>query len=283
MSRLICVVCALSLLAAGAVTTAKAEIIQVALIVDASSSTESELPVFRAGVAGGIGILPTDGSVELTLVQFSATAAVLVDALLIDSPADRAFAVAQANSIDPAVTDVPPFQGGTNFEDGFLKATDAVTGSPLFGQAGLQWYNMLTDGNPTAHNHWSTADLDEETRKARARAFGVDARDAAIAAGVDNISFEVLDPPVDPLAGIPYLETLTYPGAPFTVAGDPPVFPDPIQSQGFIFQIGSVDDIESALTAKFEAAGIPEPITLGMVLVGSVAVLFRRRPATRKP
>jgi len=257
---------------------AQANVIQVGLIVDASSSTEGELPAFRAGVAAGIGSLTTDGTVELTLTQFSAEALVLVDALLIDSVADRDFAVAQANGIDPNLTAIEPFTGGTNIEDGIEETVAAMTASTRFGDADLQWINILTDANPTSHNQLGMDDIVEETRKARARQFALDARNDAITAGIDNISFEILDPPADPAAGIPYAQTLAHPLPFFTVTGDPPVFPDPIESQGFILELPGVDDIASALQAKFAAAEIPEPTTATLTLLGLAGLaVFRRR------
>ncbi|MEE9211891.1 MAG: hypothetical protein V3U29_04475 [Phycisphaeraceae bacterium] len=229
-------------------------------------------------MANALASLLTDGAVEVTLVQFSATAAVLVDALLIESPADRAFAVGQALAIDPVTTDVPPFEGGTNFEDAFEMTTAAVTGSPRFASADFQIFNMLTDGNPTTHNNLGLPDLDEASRLARARMFGKDARDDAITAGIDAISFEALgSTPAD----ITYLETLTHPSAPFHVTGTPLVFPDPLQSQGFILEIAGVSDIEDALIAKFDAAGItPEPGTLMRMVIGAASLLRQQRGVT---
>lgn len=258
---------------------ARAAVVQLGLVVDASSSTEQELPTFRAGVANALGTLKTDGSVELTLVQFSANGRVLFGPTLIDSTADRDAAVAAAHGIDPGLTNVPPFNGGTNIEDAFLDTTSAITGSPLFATADYQFVNMLTDGNPTAHNHFTFDDLDTNTRRARARGFGKDARDAALAAGIDAISFEVLGPPNDGVAGIPYLQTLTAPGAPFDATGDPPTFPDPIQSQGFLLEIGGVGDIQDALTAKFVAGGfaVPEPGGAAALAAAGLALGAARR------
>lgn len=242
-------------------------IIQLGLIIDASSSTDDELPTFRDGVADALATLKTDGSLELTLVQFSAEGKVIFGPSIMDSPAVLQEAVTAAKTLDPTFTDIPPINGGTNIEDAFLETLNALQGSANAGNASLQFINMLTDGHPTSHNHLNFSDFNDTVRHGRGQTFAKQQRDALVAAGIDVISFEALgSSPAD----LDYLKTLTHPGEPAVVEKDPNTgaltFPSPITSQGFLLPIATVNGITDALSAKFAAAGFastldPDPLT----------------------
>ena len=237
-------------------------ITQLGLIIDASSSTEDELPTFRNGIAEALRTLKTDGSLELTLTQFSAEGLVIFGPSKIDSPAILQEAVNTVLALDPTETDVPPFNGGTNLEDAFLETLTALQGSPNANDASLQFVNMLTDGHPTSHNHLGLQDFDELSRHQRGQMFAKDQRDALIAAGIDVISFEALGSSAEDTE---YLKTLAYPEPAFIVQGNPLKFPDSITTQGFLLPIATENGIAAALTAKFAAAGFgtsrpPDPL-----------------------
>ena len=135
---------------------------------------------------------------------------------------------------------------------------------------------MLSDGKPTVSNFIIANPLQfisatEEDIHARAEMDGKTARDAALAAGFDVISFEAID--FDP-TGLSYLLELAAP-QPSVVA---PAFPDPIDSAGFVVEVIDFAGVKSALTEKFTAAGlIPEPASLLMVVLGGVTLFSRRR------
>ena len=237
-------------------------VIQLGLIIDASSSTEDELPTFRKGVADALATLQTDGSLELTLVQFSAEGKVIFGPAKIDSEAVRQEAVDTALTLDPTFTDIPPFEGGTNIEDALLETFLALQGAPNAADASLQFVNMLTDGHPTSHNHLGFSDFDETARHQRGQTFAKAQRDALVAGGVDVISFEALG---SSDSDINYLKTLAYPDPPAVLDSVPLVFPSPITDQGFLLPIATVSGIADALSAKFQAAGFavslePKPL-----------------------
>ncbi len=241
-------------------------IVQLGLIVDASSSTEDELPTFRQGVADGIAVLKTDGSLELTLTQFSAEGLVIFGPTLMDSDSVRQDAINAALAIDPEATAIPPFDGGTNLEDAFLVTLEAMQEAPNADNASLQFVNMLTDGHPTSHNHLNFTDVDDSNRHSRGQSFAKAQRDALVAAGVDVISFEALG---SSAADLEYLKTLAFPEPAAVLDGATPSFPSPITKSGFLLPIATVDGIAAALTAKFEAAGFaatldPDPLTGGI-------------------
>lgn len=96
--------------------------------------------------------------------------------------------------------------------------------------------------------------------------FAKQARDSAIAAGIDVFSFEALGSrPQD----IEFLETMAHPEPAVLLQNSDPdlqsKFPDPITANGFILEVADVSGIAGALTAKFTAAGLvvaPDPLRL---------------------
>ena len=249
-------------------SAAPPSIIQLGLILDASSSTDSqELPVFVQGVANGIAALKTDGTIELTVAQFRSAALVIFGPTLIDSDAVRQQAIDRVLALNPDDSlETHPLLGvltsGTDIEEGFKVTEEAMAGSPNAGNASLQFINMLTDGHPTLHSDLGFGDIDETARHERAKMFAKTERDRIIAAGIDVISFEALG---SDAADIAYLQTLAYPEPAVLLSGTDPAFPDPITDSGFILEIASREGIEAALVAKFEAAGFavtlpPDPL-----------------------
>lgn len=256
---------------------AHAVVTQLGLVIDTSSSMDAgDEAIAKAGITAALAGIATDGSIEVTVVQFSASAATIFSPTVIASDVDRDTLIAAINNIDPTSTDIPPFNGGTNFEDAFLVVTDALTNSSEFATRNFAMINVLSDANPTTHNHLGLEDIDEDNRMLRARNFGADARDAAVAAGIELISFELIDPPTGEPGGLPYAQTLVYPGPGIV---DPPAFADPFTDEGFIFNLAGVADIQAALEAKFAAAGfiVPEPASAMLLITGSVLICRRRR------
>jgi hypothetical protein len=258
---------------------AQGAITQLGLVLDTSTSFDSpaEQMTAKAGLSNAVALMDIDGSVEITLVQFSAMALTKIGPLVLDSAADRQAVIDAINDIDPADTEIIAGIGGTNFDAAFKEVTTQITGSPNFADREFAIVNMITDGDPTFYDGCCTINeaLDEELRKANARAAGLNSRNAATAAGIEVLSFELIDPPTGEPGGIPYVETLAFPGsAPFTA----PPFPDPITSKGFIVELAGVEDIEDALLAKWVAAdlGTPEPGTLILLTLGAAALLRRR-------
>ena len=270
----------LVLCAFGMGNPAMGAITQLGLVLDTSTSFDSpeEQVTAKAGLTNAVSLMDVDGSVEITVVQFSAMALTKIGPLVLDSAADRQAVIDAINDIDPADTEIIAGIGGTNFDAAFKQVTTSLTGSPNFADREFAIVNIITDGDPTFYDACCTLDeaLNEELRKANARAAGLASRNAAVTAGIDVISFELIDPPTGEPGGVPYVETLAYPGsAPFSA----PPFPDPITSKGFIVELAGVEDIEGALLAKWVAAdlGTPEPASLLVLGLGTAALLSTRR------
>lgn len=257
-------------LASGAVMVASAgealAITQVGLLIDSSASiADADFLTLRTGVANAAGQFVTDGSVEVTVVQFASTAGVVVGPTVINSPADRTAVVDAINGIDRTA------EGGTtNYEAAFNLIASTLDFS---GPDDRQFINMLTDGEPT---NSSQTVLDGQADPIDAT-LAIAARDSLIVAGADLISFEAINLSVSAQSFL--LDDLAYP-QPGVLA---PPFPNPITTNGFVVAVDSFADVEGALLGKFRALDVsrevPEPATavLGLMGLGALMAVRRRR------
>jgi hypothetical protein len=153
--------CALLAPAAG-----HANVIQLGFVLDRSGSIGAgNWTTIVNGLAGAVNLIPTTGRYEVSVVTFSSNATTDVARLLVDSVAAR-------TALSTAIAGLPFTGGGTDYADAFDAISAAFAGSTATVDA--SYVNFATDGepgNPTA---------------------AVTARDALIAAGVDNISIEAI-------------------------------------------------------------------------------------------
>jgi len=155
---------------------------QVCMLIDGSGSIAAgDFGVMIEGVAAAVedaDCVPHDGSVELTVVQFSNDATVEVAPIVITG--------ANVAAIAADIRAIGQKGANTNMAIGFGTCTSAMVGSPNFGSATLQVINLSTDGVPTAPVNGDPRDA------------AIDARDAAIAAGVDEIDAEAIGTETEP-------------------------------------------------------------------------------------
>jgi hypothetical protein len=118
---------------------------QVAIILDGSTSISSaNWNITRNGLAAAVEnstCVPQDGSVELTVVQFSNNATLEVGPVVITA----ANATAVANSI----RNITQLTGGTCICCGICRAADTLRNSTNFDADIKQALNLVTDGDPT--------------------------------------------------------------------------------------------------------------------------------------
>jgi len=119
--------------------------IQVAMILDSSGSIDAgEWAAMVTGLATAVNdtqCMPHDGSVELTVIQFSQYAQLEVGPVVI---ADAATAATVANDI----MNISPIGGTTCISCGFCLAADTLVASPNFDTSLKQAINLVTDGEP---------------------------------------------------------------------------------------------------------------------------------------
>ena len=139
----------LMLLAAlpGAGVSAGDELIQLAMVVDGSGSINpTEWQTMTDGLAAAIqNCLRDDGTVELTVVQFSDSAQTMVPPTLITA--------ANKAAVAATIAAMSQMGGSTYMEKGFDQAVSEVSASPNYAKATKRVMNLSTDGaatNPSA-------------------------------------------------------------------------------------------------------------------------------------
>jgi hypothetical protein len=224
---------------------------QLGFMVDASGSIGSTNfnNILRTGIANAFSnVLPTDSSVEVTLVRFSTSAQTIISPTVIDSAATR-------SAVASAVASMAYTGGSTCYSCAFNTLTGAVSGSNIYDPDNEIIYNMATDGDPFPESD----------------ATAIAARNAAITAGVDEIDAEFIGSVGS--SGYNFLlNEIVYP-QPGNVA--PPDY-----SPGFVTAV-SFENFENAFTNKLQqVVDVPVPGTVLLMGAGLLGLGFSRRLAT---
>lgn len=205
---------------------------QMVMLIDGSGSIAgADFQIMLDGIAAAVqdpACLPHTGEVELSVVQFSTIAQLEVGPTVIDS-------TATANTFATAVTGITQMGNVTNYQAAFDLARTTITGSSNFATAHFQVINMSTDGEPTAGTP------DPHTG-------AISARDAAVAAGVDEIDVEAIAMTPGDMTWIQ--DNILYP-QPGNIA--PPYTP------GWLIPIADFQEYASSLCEKFQEVVPPEP------------------------
>lgn len=206
--------------------------VQLAFLVDGSGSISgSEFQVMLNGIGDAVAnpaCVPHNGSVELTVIQFSSSAQTeLGGPRVIDS--------GSAENLANEIRAIRRNSGGTNYEAGFNLAIGAVQGSANFGNA-RQVINITTDGAPTS-----------------GQTDPMVLRDNAVANGFDEIDAEGIGVRG---SGITVLQHLVYP-QPGTL--HPPEAWPPSAS-GWVRLVANVDEFAKTVCQKFQVTTGPNPL-----------------------
>lgn len=246
---------ALALAAASLTTYAAPLTTQLGFLIDASGSIGTpNFNTMRSGYATALAALPTDGSIELTVVTFASGTATVVAPTIVTA--------ATLPSIITAINGMVYTQGGTATDAGINAIRGLMIGSGNFNRTLNSMINIATDGVPNSTSAAITAAVNAENA-------GIDALTAE-AIGSFNANFLrdlVFSPVNGPCAGC---------GTLLAVNSVPP---NPMTSNPWVLPVNSFDDFPTAINAKVQASvgNVPEPGVMTLLALGLVGLGFARR------
>jgi len=238
---------------------------QLGFAIDGSGSISgTEFNTQISGLSSAFNVVPTDSSVEVTIVQFSSFAQLEIGPLVIDSVATR-------NSLINQTQMITQIGGGTTPGTAINLLTAELTGSANFGGDSL--INLSTDGGFSLNAAQNSANS--------AKGAGIDALTAegiGFGAALNNLRDLVFGPMTNPGDGSgEILATDAAPGNPL----DPGVNP-------WVVPVSDFSAFGPVIQSKLQAVvvvDVPVPASVAFLLVGIVGlaasqVLQRRRRQT---
>lgn len=230
------------------------QVTQIAMAIDGSGSISSgDWTIILNGIANAVeNNLPHDGSVELTVVQFTTglsgrynDGTYTYEAKVEIPP--TVITAANYAAIATTIRGLSQGNGNTPIADGIWVGWLSMLNSPNFGTSNKQVINVATDGGPNVR--WSNVNLRDPGGNAGTDV--PDARDAAVAAGLDELDAEAIGAGA-PLEAMRDLMVWPQPG---TIA--PPFTP------GWVQYVADAAEFSSAIGEKFERISEPEGHPVG--------------------
>ena len=272
--RLFIVILLLLALAVAAPSTLSASTpkVQLAIVIDGSDSISTEeWRLQKFGIADALGkpsVVPRDGSIELCVVQIGASG--LYGERVHVELEPTVVTEASIATIIETVRAMRQGRGFTPIAGGIRTSARLITRSPYFAFAQRQVINIATDGMP--YDQLKFPHLPKEENFVVSEADALQARNEAIAAGIDELDVEAMGDLGRGKNQRDFLRALVYPqpGA---------IVPPDQMKPGFARITVDFDDFAEALIAKLNVvigpvappAEIPEASSLMLLASGLAA------------
>lgn len=246
--------CALAA-AALAPIAASAAPIQLGFILDRSGSIGSgNWTTIVNGLSNAVNtLLPTNSTYEVSVVSFSTSATIDVNSFLVTDAASR-------TTLAALISGISYTGGGTNFAPAFNLMTTALTDA-----LGMNGGGATAANSASSYVNFATDGVQSDA------AAGLIARNALIAAGIDNISIEGIGSGVD---ANDLRNNYCFPGP----CDDSAPYNFPVQ--GFYIGVANAQAYAAAIGNKIQVVTgqVPEPGSIALLgLALSALVLVKRR------
>lgn len=239
-----------AVVAMGAMSSSAFALTQLGFALDESGSMgAANYTLEKAGLAAALGALPTDGSIEITVVSFAAGTQTLVAPTILDATT--------LAGIQAAINADTYTRGSTNTAGVINSLTSLLTGSANYVASDPTLINISTDGVPCCGNN--------------AQANAVAAGAAAMAAGIDSISFEVIG---GDAASVMAAAQIAFPGPVNILPIDSTTILYPSAANGsFVVPISNINAYAPVILAKVQSvAQVPVSGSLSLLALGIVAL-----------
>jgi len=229
---------------------------QLGFSLDGSGSVSTgNYNLMRTGLNAALAGIPTDGSIEISVVAYGSGTATVVDAVVLTA--------ASLPTIQAAINNHNKAGGTTNTAGSINLLTSVMTGSVNFADPGSKsLINLMTDGAPNSQSA------------------SVAAATAASAAGIDALSIEAIGTGVSSAGALANMLAMTFPTPAQILAINATNIPNPIGGS-WVVPVSDFTALAPVLAAKVQASitTVPEPSLLALFTIGlmGMGISARRR------